>query len=98
MAKSTRQKTVLIILILLGVIAFSCYCTYKPGSYKNNIKVLDPNIDRVVRSDDDYIQLVQEYETKPREMELEHLQYETDLIGFGMGPGLVDSRRHHVIA
>lgn len=36
--------------------------------------------------------------TKPRDMDIVELQRETDIMGFGMGPGLVDTRRHHVIA
>lgn len=38
------------------------------------------------------------YEMNPRRMHLQHLQRESNVMGFGMGPGLVDSRRHHVIA
>ena len=75
------------LLLFLIVVVFICYCLYNPSSsntvYPNTVY---PNEDIV------------NYETDPRRMKLENLQRETRLMGFGMGPGLVDSRRHHVIA
>ena len=68
--------------IILSIVVFICYCLYTPSS---KTKYIYPAED-----------IVQRYETNPRRADLEDLQNETRLMGFGMGPGLVDSRRHHV--
>lgn len=37
-------------------------------------------------------------DSDPREMDIEDLEHETDLMSFGVGPGIADSRRHHTWA
>lgn len=86
-----NQTTMIILLIVLVVCGGICWWI------KQNPKAVQPSAEEFhnVGSGSPTYDLV---ENDPREVELETLQHETDLQGFGMGPGLVDSRRHNVIA
>ena len=96
--KRETKKTLIIVLCIVAVIALVCFGTYKSQPKKEVVKVV------LMPSDEqkEQVKLVKtygaDYEMKPRDMHLHHLQHETKLMGFGMGPGLVDSRRHHIIA